>query len=98
MGMETRVPLAGGIPPWPRVLEEAGSPPLEMRMIDGELSFPDEMPPETWHELRVARAGIMLTIRRAENAVLLVGWGTGDPAQVALTEALVAAFQRAAGM
>ena len=28
-------------------------PGRSMRMIDGELAFPDEQPPESWAELRV---------------------------------------------
>ncbi|MFO0845094.1 MAG: hypothetical protein U0797_22350 [Gemmataceae bacterium] len=94
MGAERRVPLSGTVPTWPAVAEamaRAGLP-LQMRMIDGELAFPDEAPPEGWCELRVAHGGAMVTVRRAPGEVVLVVWGNADEAQRRLQEALAVAF------
>jgi hypothetical protein len=63
-----------------------------MRMIDGELAFPDELPKENWRELRVAHQGAMVTIRRTEQEVILVAWGNADEAQQRLWQALARAF------
>ena len=98
MGMEKRVPLAGDAPAWPKVaaeLTKAGCP-VQMRMIDGELAFPDEAPPDGWRELRVAHGGAMVTIRREPGAVVLVAWGNADEAQRRLWDALAEAFARSA--
>jgi hypothetical protein len=98
MGMEKRVPVAGDVPAWSSVAEElarAGCP-VQMRMIDGELAFPDEAPPEGWRELRVAHGGAMVTVRREPGAVVLVAGGNADEAQRRLWDALVEAFARAA--
>src|SRR5205814_1612460 len=57
MGMSQTVTFSQGKPPaWPAVrdLLAGRGYPVQMRMIDGELAFPDEEPPETWRELRVA--------------------------------------------
>jgi hypothetical protein len=44
-------------------------------MIDGELAFPDEEPPEDWRELRIGTPeGMMVTIRRERDRVVLVVW------------------------
>jgi hypothetical protein len=97
MGAERRVPLAGGGPAWSAVagsMAKAGFP-LQMRMIDGELAFPDEAPPDGWRELRVAHGGAMVTVRRAPGEVVLVAWGNADEAQRRLWDALAEAFANA---
>jgi hypothetical protein len=84
-------------PAWPEVaglLARQGRP-VQMRMIDGELAFPDEEPPEVWREIRVASAGAMITIRRGEDQVVLVAWGNADADQVALWNALAWAWAAA---
>ncbi len=94
MGLETRVPCPAGIPAWPAVaaaLTRKGCP-VEMRMIDGELAFPDEPPRDDWRELRVAAGGAMVTVRRGDGEVALVTWGTADAAQSRLAQALGEAF------
>lgn len=63
-----------------------------MRMIDGELAFPDEIPPSDWRELRVADQGAMVTIRRGEKEIILVGWNSDDPAQESLMSGLAKAL------
>jgi len=80
MGMSQIVPCPNGVPEWPviRIWLESHSSPAQMRMIDGQLAFPDEEPPAEWRELRVAISQAMVTIRRQERAVELVTWGNAD--------------------
>jgi hypothetical protein len=97
MGMQKRVVFPSEPPAWPAVvalLAEARCA-VEMRMIDGELAFPDEQPPEGWREIRVAASGAMVTVRRGPNEVVLVAWGNADAAQERLWHALAEAFTRA---
>ena len=99
MGMELKVTFSGREPPgWPAVAELLArhGGPVQMRMIDGELAFPDEAPPDGWRELRVAHGGAMVTIRREPGAVVLVAWGNADEAQRRLWDALAEAFARSA--
>ena len=97
MGMDRRVRFVGGrLPEWSAVvaaLAEAGLP-VQMRMIDGELAFPDETPPETCRELRVAHAGAMATVRRGQQEIILVTWGNADEQAQKLWNALAWAFAR----
>ncbi|MFO0863347.1 MAG: hypothetical protein U0744_01575, partial [Gemmataceae bacterium] len=53
---------------------------VTMRMIDNELAFPDEEPGPDWHEVRVAAAGNMITLRRDPDGITLVIWGNADEA------------------
>src|SRR5262245_17993579 len=100
MGIEHTVLLPTAAPPaWPDVaalLAQAGLP-VEMRMIDGELAFPDEAPPAEWRELRIAAAGAMVTLRRGAGQVVVVAWGNADAAQRRLYDAAAWALARAAG-
>ncbi|MFO0967992.1 MAG: hypothetical protein U0793_20735 [Gemmataceae bacterium] len=76
MGMDRKV-IIGQAPSWEawtKLAEERGCP-VQMRMIDGELAFPDEAPPETWRELRVGLTGGMVTLQREPDGVRLVTWG-----------------------
>jgi len=79
MGMDKTVRPCTGLT-WPALRDFLGQRqyPLQLRMIDGELAFPDEMPPESWHELRVSTPQGMLTLRRTEDAVTVVTWGNAD--------------------
>jgi hypothetical protein len=82
MGVEQRVTFAGSPPPWQAVrdvLARSGFP-VQMRMIDGQLAFPDEEPPPSWQELRVAAAGGMVTLRRSGQELACVTWGNADAA------------------
>lgn len=98
MGMDLTVVFpAGTVPPWPAaagLLTQHGLP-VQMRMIDGELSFPDEAPPEGWREIRVGTAGGMVTIRRQGDRVVLVVWGNADRGQRELWNALTWAWAAA---
>jgi len=100
MGVELRVTFPGQpVPAWPAVAEllTGRGWPIQMRMIDGELAFPDEQPPESWREIRVALGGAMVTIRRTEREVRLVAWGNADAAQRRLWQALAWAFASVGG-
>lgn len=79
MGVTRRISCPRGIPTWREVKSRltAGGVAVEMRMIDGQLAFPDEEPPDDWQELRVSVGGWMVTIRRDGSAVELIRWG--DP-------------------
>lgn len=100
MGMEQVVTFEKGrTPSWPVVSEFLARHgfPIQMRMIDGELAFPDEQPPDTWRELRLGTASGMVTVRREADRLLLVVWGNADAGLTQAWNALVWAFA-AAGM
>jgi hypothetical protein len=96
--MDLRVEFDGNEPPpWPAVdaAFQARGWAVTMRMIDNELSFPDETPPDSWRELRVGADGAMVTIRRSANGVALVAWGNADATQRRLWHRLAWAFATA---
>jgi hypothetical protein len=68
-----------------------------MRMIDGQLAFPDEAPPEGWRELRVGTPGGMVTIRRETGQMVLVVWGNADAGLRQAWNALAWAMAEAGG-
>jgi hypothetical protein len=66
---------------------------VQVRMIDGELAFPDEEPPENWQELRLgAPEGKVVTVKRAPDRLVLVVWGNADAQLVQAWNALAWAF------
>jgi hypothetical protein len=98
MGMEQTVVFEPGtVPAWAAVrdLLAAHGFPVQMRMIDGQLAFPDEMPPETWQELRVGTAHGMITLRRDRDRIQTVTWGNADAAMVRAWNALTWAVAEA---
>jgi hypothetical protein len=97
--MDQTVSFAGKVPSWPAVadlLARRGFP-AQLRMIDGELAFPDEVPPEDWRELRVGTPQGMVTQRREGGAVVCVTWGNADAGMRQAWNALAWAFARAGG-
>ena len=68
-----------------------------MRMIDGELAFPDETPPDNWREVRVAVSGGMITLRRESDGITLVIWGNADAGTREAWHALAQALAALAG-
>src|SRR5438105_15918089 len=95
MGMEQTVTFApGGFPTYDAVsaLLTSQGFPLQLRMIDGELAFPDEKPSEGWRELRVGTPQGMITLRRAVDQLSFVTWGNADRALTQAWNALVWAF------
>ncbi len=100
MGMSQTVTFSQGKPPaWPTVrdLLVGRDYPVQMRMIDGELAFPDEEPPETWRELRVASSQGMVTLRREPDRIEVVTWGNAEGPLLQAWNALVWAFAEAGG-
>jgi hypothetical protein len=100
MGMDQRVTFGEpAAPAWGAVrdLLAARGFPVQVRMIDGELSFPDEAPPETWRELRVGTPQGMVTLRREQGGVVLVTWGNADLGLRQAWNALAWAYAEAAG-
>ena len=99
MGMEQTVTFPAGNPPsWSaaRDLLASRELPVQVRMIDGELAFPDEEPPENWRELRVAAPnGMMVTVKREGDRLVLVVWGNADPGLIQAWNALTWAFAKA---
>lgn len=98
MGMEQVVTFEEGkTPSWPVVGEFLARHgfPVQMRMIDGELAFPDEQPPDTWRELRLGTSSGMVTVRREADRLLLVVWGNADAGLTQAWNALVWAFAAA---
>lgn len=81
MGMEQKVEFApGAAPAWEALrdfLAGRGFPVL-VRMIDGQLAFPDEAPPDDWRELRLGTPQGMVTMRRDSDALTFVTWGNAD--------------------
>lgn len=84
MGIERSFTFPGGSgPTWPQIaakLGQLGETPV-LRMIDGLPAFPDEIPEESWQELRIGLSGGMVTVRRSgPGSLTCVTWGTADPA------------------
>jgi hypothetical protein len=96
MGLDQKVVLPEGqSPSWPaaRDLLAARGCMLQIRMIDGELAFPDEEPSDQWRELRVAtQEGQPITVKRNSDEVQLVIWGNADQRLIQAWNALTWAF------
>jgi hypothetical protein len=90
MGLEQTINFQAGIPLWPAVQQLLAQRDVhvQMRMIDGELAFPDDLPPEPWRELRVSGDAGMVTIRREAARISLVTWGNAEPPLLRLRNAL----------
>lgn len=100
MGMDQKVHFSKAITPaWPALLERmaAKNVRIELRMIDGELAFPDESPPETWRELRVGTTAGMITMRREDDGITLVIWGNADEKLRAATNDLAKSIAELTG-
>ena len=96
MGMNQIVRFSSGrTPAWPVVRDLLTSRGfgVQVRMIDGELAFPDEEPAENWRELRLAtQEGMAVTVKRAAEVVELVVWGNADQTLIRAWNALTWAF------
>ena len=81
MGMDQKIVFAAErLPSWSSLAEFLSGRgfAVQLRMIDGELSFPDETPPEHWRELRLGTPGGMVTMRREPDGITLATWGNAD--------------------
>jgi len=100
MGMDQSVTFAAGtVPAYTAVrdrLAERGFP-LQVRMINGELAFPDELPPEPWRELRLGTPLGIVTLRREGDRITFVTWGNADAALLQAWNALTWAFADVGG-
>ncbi|HEY7423630.1 MAG TPA: hypothetical protein VH682_05240 [Gemmataceae bacterium] len=100
MGMEQTVSFAGKpVPEYTAVRDFLGQRgfPLQMGMIDGQLAFPDELPEDSWHELRLRTLQGMVTVRRDGERLIFVTWGNADAAMRQAWNALVWAFAAVGG-
>lgn len=97
MGMEQVVRFGETVPSWPTVRDTLARHnfPVQVRMIDGQLAFPDEEPGENWQELRLGTPAGMVTVRRERNRVALVTWGNADRGLLQAWNALTWAFAEA---
>ena len=99
MGMVQTVTFSAGSPAsWPATRDLLASQrfPVQVRMIDGELAFPDEEPPDNWRELRlVTPEGMTVTARRERDQLALVVWGNADAGLVQAWNAITWAFAAA---
>jgi hypothetical protein len=96
--MEQLVTFEGGKEPaWPEVQELLSGCgfAVQVRMIDGQLAFPDEIPPPAWGELRLGTPLGMVTVRREPGQVRVVTWGNADDALRRAWNALAWAFAEA---
>jgi hypothetical protein len=81
MGMDRKVTLpADTAPVWATLADFLNRRAFvfKMMMIDGQLSFPDEQPPESWQELRLGTSAGMITLRRETGGVRVVTWGNAE--------------------
>jgi hypothetical protein len=100
MGMEQTVSFAGkSIPSFPAVRDFLGQRgfPLQMGMIDGQLAFPDELPDDSWRELRLRTPQGMVTVRRDGERLTFVTWGNADASMLQAWNALVWTFAEVGG-
>ena len=99
MGMEQTVTFSTAPPAWTaaRDLLAARGYMFQVCMIDGQLAFPDEQPPETWHEVRLSTSQGMVTVRRQGNRLVFVTWGNADAGLREQSNALAVAFADAGG-
>jgi hypothetical protein len=99
MGMDRKVRLGDVAAKWEAVrdLLAAHGFPVELRMIDGQLAFPDEEPPAEWRELRLGTPQGMVTVRREADAVVCVTWGNADETLRQAWNAVAWAFAEVCG-
>lgn len=93
MGLDRKIVLQA--PPawqtWTGRLAQQGLT-ATLRMVDGELAFPDEVPAESWRELRISLPAGMVTLRREDDGVRLVVWGNASEQLLREVEMLAAAL------
>ena len=100
MGLDQRVTFPSGtVPSWPTIAERLvqRNCSVQLRMIDGQLALPDEKPLDAWKELRLGTPAGMITLRREENAIAVVIWGSADEALRQTWSDVIAAIAQATG-
>jgi hypothetical protein len=97
MGMQIEVQFSNSSTPrWLEVRDLLANHGVgvQMRMINGSLAFPDELPPDEWSELRIGTTGGMITLRRTPTSVTAVTWGNADESLLASWHAVTWAFAK----
>ncbi|MBI4571999.1 MAG: hypothetical protein HY713_01775 [candidate division NC10 bacterium] len=83
MGLEYTVRFPGGklleLARVMTLLAERGFP-VQLRMVDGELTLPTEGPPERWTDVRLGTPAGMVTLARRGQELAVVTWGNADEA------------------
>ncbi len=81
MGLEKVIVYEGMSPSWAQLAEAFQHRGLKavIRMIDGQLAFPDESPPSAWHEVRLGFSAGMITLRAAPGRLFITIWGNASP-------------------
>jgi hypothetical protein len=95
MGMDRTIRFASGkLPTFEAVCDRLARSgfSVQVRMIDGQLAFPDEVPPESWRELRLGTPHGMITVRRDADQITCVTWGNADQALLQAWNAVTWAF------
>lgn len=98
MGMEHTVRFSGQkVPPLPEILAvlEEHNFPVQVRMVDGELTLPDEVPPDEWKEVRLGTSAGMVTLVRRGQELTVVTWGNADGAMQSAWNAVAWAAAKA---
>ncbi len=83
MGMEYSLRFSEqGVPPLHRILAVLAEHnfPVQVRMVDGELTLPDEVPPGGWKEVRLGTSVGMVTLVRRGQELAVVTLGNADKA------------------
>lgn len=98
MGMDRKVVLSK-VPAWVdwTALLAARGLTFQIRMIDGELAFPDEVPHAEWRELRLSVPTGMLTVLRETDGARVVTWGNAAGNLLDAWNAVAWALARAGG-
>jgi hypothetical protein len=66
-------------------------------MVDGELTMPDEVPPDGWKEVRLGTPSGMVTLVRRGPELHLVTWGNADDPMQRAWNAVAWAVAKAGG-
>lgn len=100
MGMDRAVTFPTGDPPTcaaiSEILRRHGFP-VQLRMIDGQLAFPDETPPDNWQELRLGTPQGMVTVRKQPDRITCITWGNADRTLLQAWNAVTWAVAESAG-
>jgi len=98
MGIQQSIEFEEGqVPQWEKVrdlLTDRGFP-TQMRMINDQLAFPDETPPEDWQEIRIGTPQGMVTVRRDSSRLTFITWSNADQPMIQAWNALAWAFAAA---
>lgn len=70
---------------------------VQVRMVDGELTIPDEVLPIGWKEVRLGTPSGMVTLVRRDQDLLVVTWGNADDPMLRAWNAVAWAVAKAGG-